>query len=163
MLVDRATKNLKFIPPELDSTTHHGSTQFYAGIFRVRPLSTWNFLIFRGFSHTSFFLVLFNSSSGLVLECPVPHWFIPGPATVGMEIGGHTWVFAYQFFLGSFQFQFWPSPGVLGATPVYPGPGLSLELEKAFGSALTQFFQRPVLSWFNWGSPTTSAGGSSPT
>ena len=46
-----------------------------------------------------------------------------------MEIGGHTWVFAYQFFLGSFQFQFWPSPGVPGATPVYPGSGDSPAME----------------------------------
>ena len=67
-------------------------------------------------------------------------------SSYGEEIIVHRWV-AYQFFPGYYQFQFWPNPGVPGATPAYPGPGLSLELEKAFGSALTQFFQRPGLSW----------------
>ena len=46
-----------------------------------------------------------------------------------MEIGGDRWIFAYQFFPGSFQFQFWPSPGVPGATLVYPGSGDSPDME----------------------------------
>jgi len=75
---------------------------------------------------------------------PVLCRYFPGPATVDMELPDFSWVFAYQFFLGSVQFQFWPSLGVPGATLVYPGSGDSPAME----IIVHRWVAYPVLSWF---------------